>query len=414
MATVSGLLKKPMTQNFTALVLLQGVNYLLPLLTYPYLFRVLQPEMFGLIAFGYAFMQYFVMLTDFGFNLSATRYISIHRNHPDVINRYLNSALVCRFVLAVAGFLILLALTASFNKFREEPVFYLSYFGMVIGNVLFPMWYFQGMENMKYITIVNIVAKTVSCIPFFIFIRQPQDYTLVPFFYSAGFILAGIVSVYIIYFKEKMKWFVPAFKEIRFAFTDSFTYFLSRTSLYLYSNINALVIGLVCGNAAVGYYSAAEKLYQAYNQLLIPFTGVLFPHIAKTGDVPFFKRVFKRITPANIALLAGVLFFSAWIIRIVYGSAAQEGSLNVFRILMCGCVATIPSMLLGYPFLAAMGHAGYTNWTVVIAALFHITGLLVLFAAGCFSIYAVAAMVVLTESFLLILRIRGVFKYKLV
>jgi PST family polysaccharide transporter len=413
MLNISELVKRPMAQNFVALVLLQGVNYLLPLLTFPFLFRVLGVERWGLVAFGYTMMQYFVMLTNFGFNLSATKYISIHKSNPQTINRYLNSVFVCRFFLMAASFLLLLLLIPMFDMFRQDALFFVCYFGIVAGNALFPMWYFQGMEKMKYITVFNIVAKSVSCIPFFIFIRGPEDYRLVPVFYSIGFLLAGSISVYIIYFKEKQRFFIPAFKEIRFAFMDSFTYFLSSVSVSMYTHINTFVIGLVGGNTAVGYYSAAEKLYQAYNQLIIPFTGVMFPYIAKTRKVAFFKRVMRFIVPTNLLLLTAVMAASYWVIYLMYGKPVSEETLSVFRILICACVATIPSMLLGYPFLAAMGHARYTNWTLIGVSLFHLAGLALLFASGNLTIYMVAGLVVLTESLVLSLRIRGVVKYKL-
>jgi PST family polysaccharide transporter len=402
-----------MAQNFFALTLLQGVNYLLPLLTFPFLFRMLGVERWGLVAFGHTTMQYFVMLTDFGFNLSATKYVSIHKSEPGTINRYLNSVFICRFFLTAVCFLLLLLLIPLFDMFRQDAMFFICYFGMVAGNAMFPMWYFQGMEKMKYITVFNIVAKSVSCIPFFIFIRKPEDYSLVPYFYSAGFVVAGLVSIYIIYFREKQRWFIPAFREIKFAFTDSFAYFLSRMSVSMYTHVNTFVIGLVGGNTATGFYSAAEKLYQAYNNLMFPLTGVMFPHIAKTRNVPFFKRVLKLIVPANFVLLAGVIAGSYWIIRIMYGEPVRAETLCVFRILICACVATIPSLLLGYPFLAAMGHARYTNWTLIGVSLFHLAGLAILFVSGHLTIYLVAAMVVLTESLVLIFRIRGVVKYKL-
>jgi PST family polysaccharide transporter len=409
----SNILKKPLTQNFFALVLLQGANYVLPLLTFPFLIRMLGDDRWGLVAFGYTAMHFFVMLTDFGFNLSATKHISVHKNEPEVVNRYLNSVFVCRFVLAVLSFLLLFLLTCSVDKFREESSFFLLYFGIVVGNVLFPMWYFQGMERMKYITVFNIAAKSVSCLLFFIFIRQPEDYTLVPVFYSFGFVVAGLISIYIVYFREKQKWFIPSFGEIRFAFRESFTYFLSRISLSMYTYVNTFVIGLACGNTAVGYYSAAEKLYQAYNNLLFPLTGVLFPHMAITRNVSFFKRILKCIVPSNLALLAVTMAVSFWVIQIVCGDPVRVETLSVFRLLLCACVFTIPSVLMGYPFLAAMGHARYTNWTQIGVSFFHLAGLAVLLVSENLSIYAVAGMVILTESLVLAFRIGGVAKYKL-
>ena len=198
MMNIKGKLNNPMATNFISLVLLQGVNYLLPLLSFPFLFRILGVERYGLVTFGYALMQYFVMFTDFGFNLSATKYISQHRNNLRDINNYLNSAMIGRFILCAISFLVLLLLITSFDKFKLESTLYLLYFGIIIGNVMFPMWFFQGMENMKYITIFNIVAKSLSFIPFFIFIRGPEDYILVPICYSVGFILAGFVSIFIV------------------------------------------------------------------------------------------------------------------------------------------------------------------------------------------------------------------------
>ncbi|MDR3142067.1 MAG: oligosaccharide flippase family protein [Tannerellaceae bacterium] len=413
LAKISDLLKKPMTRNFGALVLLQGVNYLLPLLSFPFLVRVLGVERWGLVSFGYTFIQYFVLFSDFGFNLSATKYISIHRDDEERINRYLNSAFICRIFLGLLGFILLLILISTIGRFRQDAAFYLMYFGIVAGNIMFPMWFFQGMEKMKYITIFNAVAKLISFIPFFIFIRKPDDYILVPLFYTTGYVFAGLISIYIIYFKERMKWFFPTLAEIKFAFRDSSTYFLSRISVSIFTYSNVFVLKLVCGNTAVGYYSAAEKLYQAYNQLLTPFTGVLFPHMAKTRDIHFFKKIFKRITSINIFLLIGLLLASYWIIQVIYGQAAQAGSLTVFRILLFGCFFTIPSILLGYPFLAAIGYFSYTNWTVFIVSLFHLLGLTLLFFSGYLTINTVAALVILAELLLFTFRARAIVHYKL-
>ena len=405
-------LKSPMAINFISLALPQGVNYLLPLLSFPFLFRVLGVERWGLVTFGYSLMQYFVMFTDFGFNLSATKYISEHRNDLQKINSYLNSAMIGRFILCGISLAILLALISYFDKFSTESTFYLLYFGIILGNVMFPMWFFQGMENMKYITVFNIVAKSLSFIPFFIFIRKPEDYIYVPIFYSIGFVLAGIVSLFIVYFKMGMKWYFTSISQISSSLKDSSAYFLARASTSLFTTSNSFLLGLVCGNTMVGYYSAAEKLYQAYNQLLSPFTGVLFPHIAKSRDVLFFKKIFYRITFTNLFCVAAALLLASYVLDIVYGTA-DPNILEVFRILVTACFVTIPSMLLGYPFLAAMGHPLYTNYTVMTTSVVHITGLVVLYIYGAISPITVAMMVVLSETLLILFRIWGVRRFRL-
>lgn len=405
-------LSNPMVVNFLSLVVLQGVNYLLPLLSFPFLFRVLGVERWGLVSFGYSLMQYFVIFTDFGFNLSGTKYISMNKGDLKKVNQYLNSAMIGRLFLCLASFLFLILLIFCFDKFRQDATFYLLYFGVVVGNVMFPMWFFQGMENMKYITVFNMVAKSLSFLPFFIFIREPNHYIYAPVFYSIGYISAGVISLYFVYKKMKMKWFFPSFQMVRLALKDSRAYFLSRASLSLFTTSNTFILGLIFGNTMVGYYSAAEKLYQAYNQLLTPFSGVLFPHISKTRDISFFKKVFKRVSTLNVLIVILVLALSSFIINIVYGTSAQE-TLYVFRILISGCLFTIPSMLLGYPFLAAMGHPNFTNFTVMLTSLIHVAGLLLLFVSGTLSIFTVAAMVVFTETSLFCFRIWGVKRFAL-
>ena len=409
---IKGKLNNPMATNFISLVLLQGVNYLLPLLSFPFLFRILGVERYGLVTFGYALMQYFVMFTDFGFNLSATKYISQHRNNLRAINAYLNSAMIGRVVLCFISFIVLLVLISTFDKFRSESSLYILFFGIIIGNVMFPMWFFQGMENMKYITIFNIVAKSLSFIPFFIFIRGPEDYLYVPICYSVGFILAGLVSLCIVYYKMGMRWYITPASQIKCALKDSSTYFLSRASTSLFTTSNSFLLGLVCGNTAVGYYSAAEKLYQAYNQLLSPFTGVLFPHIAKSRDVAFFKKVFYRIAVLNILSVGLVLMLASYVLQIVYGTS-DANILQIFRTLICACFVTMPSMLMGYPFLAAMGHPLFTNWTVICTSVLHITGLFILYLLHSLTPVNVAMMVVFSETLLISFRIWGIKRFQL-
>ena len=412
MMNIKGKLNNPMATNFISLVLLQGVNYLLPLLSFPFLFRILGVERYGLVTFGYALMQYFVMFTDFGFNLSATKYISQHRNNLRAINAYLNSAMIGRVVLCFISFIVLLVLISTFDKFRSESTLYILFFGIIIGNVMFPMWFFQGMENMKYITIFNIVAKSLSFIPFFIFIRGPEDYLYVPICYSVGFILAGLVSLCIVYYKMGMRWYITPASQIKCALKDSSTYFLSRASTSLFTTSNSFLLGLVCGNTAVGYYSAAEKLYQAYNQLLSPFTGVLFPHIAKSRDVAFFKKVFYRIAVLNILSVGLVLMLASYVLQIVYGTS-DANILQIFRTLICACFVIMPSMLMGYPFLAAMGHPLFTNWTVICTSVLHITGLFILYLLHSLTPVNVAMMVVFSESLLISFRIWGIKRFQL-
>ena len=150
---------KKITSNFIALSILHATNILLPLITFPYLVRVLGIEMFGLIAFSQAFLIYFSLIADYGFNLSGIREVSVNKYKQNKLIQVFNSIMIARLILTVFGFIILTLIVFSFEKFSKDWELYLLSYGVVIGTFLFPSWFFQGIEKMKYITILNVQIR---------------------------------------------------------------------------------------------------------------------------------------------------------------------------------------------------------------------------------------------------------------
>ena len=126
--------------NVAALTVLQIITYLLPLLIIPYLFRVLGPDKFGLIAFAQAFIQYFTILTNYGFNVSATKEISLCRNDPMKISRAFSSVMIVKLALALLSLVFLSLLVFFIPRFRNDWLVYVFSFGSVLGTTLFPTW----------------------------------------------------------------------------------------------------------------------------------------------------------------------------------------------------------------------------------------------------------------------------------
>lgn len=362
--------------------------------------------------FAQAFTQYFVYLTDYGFELSATREISIHRDEIQKIAEIFNSVMTIKIILLFLSVIILSLIVFSFQKFRKDWPLYFFAFGMVTGQVFFPIWFFQGFERMKVITQLNILAKAIFAISIFIFIKNSTDYLFVPLINSLGFIAASILALWIIFKKFKIKLFLPEVPSIFRYFKASTPYFLSRVSVVSYTSSNAFFLGLATTNQMVGYYSAAERLYLAIRSLYYPLNLTLYPYMSKTQSVGFYKKIFKMTVLVNIILCILTFIFAEKIIFLIFGNHFAP-SVAVFKVFLIVILFVVPSVLLGYPFLAAMGYPNYANLSVIIASSIHILALIILAFLSQLNIFTITFMVLITEFIVLCIRAYGVKKYGL-
>ena len=132
-----------------------------------------------------------MILTDYGFNLSATRQISINRNDPDKLNNIFSAVLLVKVCLFLFSFCLLSIIIICFDKFLNTGSFFHN-LSSIIGNVLLPVWLFQGLEKMKYLTYIHLITKLFFTASIFIFVKNQDDYILVPLISAIGTILTGI------------------------------------------------------------------------------------------------------------------------------------------------------------------------------------------------------------------------------
>ncbi len=369
---------KRLGDNFASLTLLQGINYLVPLIVFPYLVRVLGFDGFGLYSFILAIIMYGVMFSDYGFDLSATRMISLHSDDKSKINEIFSTVLVIKFAISLIYLFVLTLLVFFVDKFSQNGYLYYIAYGFVIGQLLFPVWFFQGIEKMRYITIINALSKLIFTLLIFIFVQYKDDLYLVLLFNSLGSIIAGAVALRIAVKKFDISFHCPTKEQIAFYLKDGWYIFTSRVAVDLYMTSNIIILGFFANNTIVGYYSIVEKIIRAIGSILEPLTRTVFPYLTKVykeSKELFFKRniqLFFLILSIMLPTALIVFYNASWILKIVSGEEPNELVIYLFQIFSFILVF----YLYGHQFtnmLVTLGKSRILNNIVMIAGGLNIT-----------------------------------------
>ncbi|HBV8399389.1 TPA: O158 family O-antigen flippase [Escherichia coli] len=397
--------KKKLLKNFFSLSMLQGLNYLIPIITMPYLFRTLGPYYFGVLAIATAAINYLVVITDYGFNFIATKDISVNRENKEKLIEIYSSVLTIKLLLCLlCFFFLLLILFISKQDYFFIQVYVFTY-GIVLGQSLFSTWFFQGVEEMKYITLINVVFKLSATLFIFIIVRSKDDVLFVPIISSLGYILSGLASFFIIQRKYLISFQPQTLMTIKVYFSKNWNMFISNFFTLLYRNSNVLILGFFSSASIVASYAIAEKIIKAIQSIQMIFGTACYPYLAKkfNNDHSSFYEISKKywliILLAYFLLTLIVYFLSP--VAIYYSTgyndfmAIQLMKIMSFLILFGGLNYT-----LGVLGLIPMGYSKYFSNSVVITGIFSITlsALLSKYYGG----YGASISIVLCEVLLLV------------
>ncbi len=332
--------RKTVLHNFASLSVLQAITYLLPVLILPYLFRVIGPEKFGLIAFAQAFVQYFMILTDYGFSISATKEISLCRHDRAEVSKVFSSVMTVKIALALVSLILLSCIVYFIPKFRDDWMVYVLSFGMVLGNTLFPVWFFQGTEKMKYIADLNIAGGILMVVLVLFSVRGPQDYLMVPLIVSSVGLITGLWGQYIAFKHLGVSFRFPGYTSLRGQLTAGWDIFVSIVAINAYTTTRIFAVGLLTSNTITGFYSIAEKLAGLCQTFpLSSFSQALFPRLSKifrkskTRAFEFMRRIQLITITISLICLPPIFVFAHPIIKAIFGGNYPETVLS-FRLLL--------------------------------------------------------------------------------
>jgi O-antigen/teichoic acid export membrane protein len=387
-----------MFQNISYLSFLQGFNLILPLITYPYLIRVLGKDTYGLVVLVQAIVGYLVILVNFGFSISATREISLNRNDIVKKSEIISSVFQIKIILLIVSFLILGFLLLAIDWTHGYKVLFFLSMWACFYDVVFPIWYFQGIEQMKYITIISLISRLLFLCLIFVFIKSSADYLFVPLLNGIGALIAGVVSLAIIFGKHKIKFKIQPINVLKYYFKSTLTFFISNISINLYVNTNKVIVGAFLGLTEVSYYDLAEKIT---NVLKIP-QGILsqsiFPKISKEKNVNFIRKAFRVSVLMNVALILCVLIFSKYIILLLGGEQMLPARVIV-NILILSIPIIALSDMFGLQMLVPFGFIKSYRRIIFLTLFFYILLMLFIWLVFGFSLLSISFAILGTELF---------------
>ena len=257
-------------------------------------------------------LAYFGILIDYGFDLSATREVSIHRDNKEKLNEIYSAVTTIKIVFFIISFFIISVIIFSFEKFHQNYLLFYFYFFILIDSILSPIWFFKGIEKMKYITFFSLSSRILYTIGIFLFIKEAKDYYLVPLLNFFSTLIIGVFVIIILFFSFKIKFQLVPYSNLIQTLKDGWNIFKSTIGISLYRNINVLILGFVCDEKTIGYYAIAEKILKIIQFMNIPVGETLYPHLSNK-----FSKENKKISVESLFRYGKYFFLVYMIIFIV-------------------------------------------------------------------------------------------------
>lgn len=334
--------------NFGYLSLLQVAGYVFPLISMPYLARVIGADGFGKIAFASAIVVWIQTISDWGFNLTATRDVAQNRDNKELVSRIFSNVLWARSVLTLLSGIILLLVVLLVPYLRENADIIFVTFLLVPGYILFPEWFFQAIEKMKYTTFFNLFLKLVFTVAVFVFIHKREDYLIQPLLTTIGYLLCGFGALYLIFKKWGYTLCKPQWSEIFKTIRNSTDVFVNNLMPNLYNSFSVMLLGFFGGSTANGIYDGGNRFPVIFYQFQSVLSRAFYPFLSRRLDKHSFYAKLNIVSAFIGAIF--LILLSPLAIKIMLGDEFEK-SVVVMQILSFSVVFLAMDYTYGTNFL---------------------------------------------------------------
>ncbi len=401
---ISRLWHHSIVQNAIALYAAQFATFLLPLVTVPYLARVLGPDIWGLVVFAQAFGLYAMLIVDYGFLLSATRDVARHRDSAERLSEILSGVLGAKLLLAFLCICLAGLAQIFVPALHGKGMFLWMGIFWGIGLALNPLWFFLGLERVRLVTAINLAVQTLATVAIFALVRSPEDGWKVLGLQGIGSCLSALICLGLAYRREA-RFRLPTVRAAWETLRSSWRLFLYRTAIGLYATTNTLVLGFLAPVQFVAFYAGADKIIKPFLRLMDPITAVLNPrannlaYTAQSEAARLARRGTLGMFAGGLAAALVVFLLAPPLVRLALGPGFQSAvpALRVLSILLPVLGISIP---LSQQWMVPLGLDNLLTRITISAAPIHLV--LAVILGSRFAELGVAWALVATETYIVL------------
>lgn len=397
--------------NVAMLYMMNIAKLVFPLITLPYLTRVLSVECYGVVSYVKATMVYAQLVVDFGFMLSGVKSVTEARNDMEKVGRITGNIVLAKGMLSLAALAGIITVAFFIDILRENFLYTVLAFIPIALSVLLFDFLFRGLEQMHVIAIRYVIMKSISVALTLVLVKGNGDILWIPVLD----ILSSLVAIILTLIEVKKLGikisFVESFKGSHAALKVSGVYFISEAATTVFGAFNTILVGIFMNETDVAYWAVCLQLVSAVRAMYTPINNGIYPQMIKRKDIGIIKKVVKVFLPVVTIGCIIVMVFAKPIL-VIAGSSKYAAAAPVMRCLVPVLFFSFPAMLFGWPTLGAIGKAKENTKTTLAAAAVQLIGLGILIVTDRFEIMLVALLKSFTEICLMLFRLRYCWKFR--
>ena len=353
--------KRKTVNNGLWMYALQFFNTIIPIVILPYITRILGKYQYGVFSTSFNIVGYLQVLVEYGFAMSATRKVAIGNKDRTQLSRYFTSILLSRLLLLCVSLIFSIIYLYFWNPGLIQAESFWLLFISLIGIAFQENWLFQGLQDMKYISIANITARLVTTILIFKMVKTRHDVLLYCFLYALSPVISNLIGLVIVKVKYKLHFIRISIQEVKDELKDGWYIFTTQITGKVFGSIGITFLIFFSNTSEVGIYSAIQKIPNIIILLWMPISQIMYPITSKKMNSSFeygkkFVLKLRRIFVGIFAVLAIVLsIFAKPIVWFAFGHEYASSYLLLIP-LLAWVVISIDNNFWGVQILLGSGH----------------------------------------------------------